>query len=504
VRLLRRKQAEERALTRATLPSAVLPEPLDDVPGLGPRAALRIADVYATVRVLVDAAASLPLHTFRRAEQGRVRHEGALAALLERPAPGVTTAGLVGSIMASLQLHGDAFVGLYRDADGRVAQLGLLAPEALEVKLEGGEVIYLLLSPNGVARLSVADVAHVRAPLPEASGLRGLSPIRACATALGLSRDLARHAASFAAKGARPAALVVLDKDVRADEATRAGLRDELRSGHAGGRAGEVIVLGGGVTDFKPMALTMQDAQFVEQRVHSAQEVARIFRVPPSMLGLPSGDSLTYSTVAEEARAFVRWSLGPWLRVIEEALSAHPELSPSTQFCQFNLDSILAAAPGERATFYESALRAGWMTVDEVRRVEDLLLTLLRSQPGLPGSAIAGELSRRKERVLAARPPREQTGQARRDDGGWRPVRAGSEIAGTAPDAPEVPTPSEPGGEEDADLGETPAATGADAVPESAGTPAGAPIGEVAVPSPLPRRGNRPPAGPDDDVEQRR
>jgi phage portal protein BeeE len=65
VRLLRRKQAEEWALTRATLPSAVLPEPLDDVPGLGPRAALRIADVYAAVRVLVDAAASLPLHTFR-------------------------------------------------------------------------------------------------------------------------------------------------------------------------------------------------------------------------------------------------------------------------------------------------------------------------------------------------------------------------------------------------------------------------------------------------------
>jgi phage portal protein BeeE len=119
-------------------------------------------------------------------------------------------------------------------------------------------------------------------------------------------------------------------RDVRADRATRDHVRDEIR-GHDGG----VIVLGGGVEDVKPLTLTMQDAEFVAQRVHSAHEVARIFRVPPSQLGLPSGDSMTYSPVAEEARAFVRWSLAPWLRAIEDALSTHAELSPSTQFVAF-------------------------------------------------------------------------------------------------------------------------------------------------------------------------
>jgi HK97 family phage portal protein len=221
-----------------------------------------MADVYAAVRVLVDAAASLPLHAWRTPD-GRVRHEGALAALLERPAPGLTTAGLVGSVMASLVLHGDAFLGLYRNPDGQVAQLGLLPPEGLEVKLEGGLVSYHLHTPQGVARLGLEDVCHVRAPLPDASGLRGLSPIRACATALGLSRDLARHAQSFASRSARPASLVVLDKAVTADDAVRAGLRDELRAGHAGASSGDAIVLGGGVSDFKPLSLSMVDAQFL-------------------------------------------------------------------------------------------------------------------------------------------------------------------------------------------------------------------------------------------------
>ncbi len=368
------RRAEARALTRATLPASMLPD--DAAPaGMSATAALRVGEVYACVRVLVDAAASLPLHTYRRTPGGRVRSEGRLDALLTRPAPGVTTSAFVGAVMASLVLHGDAFIGLYRDGDGQVAQLGLLDPHAVDVRVERGDLTYYLMTKDGVARLTERDVCHVRAALPDPSGLRGLSPIRACAQTLGLARSLAGHAARFAAASARPGALVILDKSVNADRLIRDGVRDEITDRGSG----EIIVLGGGVEDVKPLTLSMVDAEFVAQRVHSAQEVARIFRVPPSQLGLPSGDSMTYSTVAEEARAFVRWSLSPWLRVIEEAISGHPDLSPSTQYAAFNLDAVLAAAPGERATFYESAIRAGWMTVDEVRRVEDL--------PALPQEA---------------------------------------------------------------------------------------------------------------------
>jgi len=288
----------------------------------------------------------------------------------------MTTSALVGSIMASLQLHGDAFVGLYRDGAGAIAQLGLLEPSAVEVRVEEGELVYLLMTKDGVARLTERDICHVRAPLPDASGLRGLSPIRACAQTLGLARGLARHANQFTNQGGRPGLLITLDPKVKATDPT---MLDALRADVQGRESGSVIVLGGGVDQVTPLALNLVDMEFVAQRVHSAQEVARIFRVPASMLDLPAGDSLTYATVAEQARSFVRWSLGPWLRVIEEALSGHSELSPANQFVRFNLDVVLAAAPVERAQFYESALRAGWMTVAEVRRVEDL--------PNLPEEA---------------------------------------------------------------------------------------------------------------------
>jgi HK97 family phage portal protein len=359
---------ESRALTRATLPASMLSGDRDQVPTLGPHAAMRVGEVYACVRTLVDAAASLPLQAYRRTEAGHARHDGHLAQLLDRPAAWMTTSSLVGSIMASLQLHGDAFIGLYRDSGGQIAQLGLLDPTTIEVRLEAGELVYLLMTRDGVARLTSRDICHVRAPLPDGTGLRGLSPIRACAQTIGLARGLATHAAQFANSHPRPGILVTLDPKLTMDQVSRDGLREEINE-H---KSGDILILGGGITGVEAMRLSLVDVEFVAQRVHSAQEVARIFRVPAAMLDLPSGDSLTYATVAEQARSFVRWSLTPWLRAIEEAISGHRELSPATHFVRFNLDAVLAAAPVERAQFYERALADKWMTVAEVRRIEDL------------------------------------------------------------------------------------------------------------------------------------
>src|SRR5262245_43417827 len=135
-----RRKVEERALTRQTLPAVFLPEPSPAV--VGPYAATRIGDVYACVRVLADSAASLPLIAYRRTTDGRVRAGGQVQQLLDEPAPATTTTGFVGELMAHLNLWGNAYIGKFRDADGRVAQLGLLPPETVEVRLENGRVLY--------------------------------------------------------------------------------------------------------------------------------------------------------------------------------------------------------------------------------------------------------------------------------------------------------------------------------------------------------------------------
>jgi phage portal protein BeeE len=91
------------------------------------------------------------------------------------------------------------------------------------------------------------------------------------------------------------------------------------------------------------------------------------------MLGAPTGDSLTYTTVAEQARAFTTFSLQPWLTRIEEALNTHEAFLPPNHFVAFELGDLLRGNPAERASFYESGIRAGWLDTPTIRRWENLL-----------------------------------------------------------------------------------------------------------------------------------
>ncbi len=129
-----------------------------------------------------------------------------------------------------------------------------------------------------------------------------------------------------------------------------------------------------GDAEYQAIAEKMDDSQFVEQRRLAAQEIARVFRIPPHMLGAPSADSMTYSNVEQESIEFVRYSLTPWLRRIELAISDDRDLAFERQFVQFEVDGLLRAdaARAPRSTAAPSTRSQGWMSRDEVRRLEDL------------------------------------------------------------------------------------------------------------------------------------
>lgn len=361
-----RSPVEDRALTRESLPGVMLP----GAPGptVTAHAALGIADVFACVRALADTAASLPLIAYRRTDAGRERFAGRIGDLLAQPAPGATTANLVGTIVAHLNLHGNAFVAKYRDDAGRVVQLGCLPPEAVTVAIEGGEPVYTVMRLSGVSRHGSADVLHIRALSTD--GLLGLSPIRQARAALGLAQALIEHGQAVLDNGGRPSGILSARGQLTTDSAEqiRAGWQDR----HGSGKAGVAVLEGG--WDFTPLAMPLHDAQYVEQRGLSTAEVARIFRVPPWIIGAASGDSLTYSTVEGQAQAFVTFSLRPWLVTIEQALSADVDLAPASVYVEFLLDGILRSDHRTRADVYTQALHpeTGWMTRDEVRRLENL------------------------------------------------------------------------------------------------------------------------------------
>jgi HK97 family phage portal protein len=357
-----------------------LPRPDNELPLIGaypastvtPTAALAIADVWAAVRVLADAASSLPLHVYRKSGDGQERvTAGKLVELLDRPGPASSQADLVSSLVAHLAIYGAGYIGKYRER-GEIAQLGLLHPERVRPELDAGQLRFRYTPGGQPSRmLTTADVVYVKGL--SIDGLNGLSAVSQAARVLGLSDELVKHALSYFDTGAsggtaRPAGVLRLGDGASFADQDRT--KEKIK---AEARPHGILVIEGDA-EYHAIASKLDDSQFVEQRRLAAQEIARVFRIPPHMLGAPTGDSMTYATVEQESIDFVRYSLTPWLRRIELAISNDSDLAFQRQYVRFETDALLRSDAKTRAEIYHLALDplTGWMTRDEVRRLEDL------------------------------------------------------------------------------------------------------------------------------------
>ncbi|MEJ7568413.1 MAG: phage portal protein [Gaiellaceae bacterium] len=370
---LRRREGEERALPRQNLRGLMLGgTSLSGVP-VSERSALQLVDVLACVRLLAETASTLPLIAYRRRSEGRERLSGGrLADLLTHPAPALTQAALVGQLVASLATRGNGFLGKYRNGEGEIEQLGVLPAERVTVELKAGIPLYTLAHADGRQTThTTADVLHVRMPLT-LDGVLGLSPIAQAREALGLARSLGEQASALIANESAPLGILSVPSGPAQED-----LMENLRSGfemrHRGPRnAGRVAVLSGDV-QFSAISITPHDAEFVEQRRLSTAEIARLFRVPPWMIGAESGDSLTYSNTESQGRAFLTYTLAPYLTAVEQAVSNDLDLCAPPVYVEFLRDAILQADTLTRAQVYTLALDpvTGWLRRDEVRQLEN-------------------------------------------------------------------------------------------------------------------------------------
>jgi HK97 family phage portal protein len=384
--LQRRERVEDRNLSRDSLPEVMIGAPTISGLPMGERTALRLVDVLACVRLLSETASTLPLVAYRRlADEGRQRlTSGRLVDLLTRPAPAVTQANLIGAMVAALATSGNVFVGKFRDADGQVAQIGVLPPGSVTVQIIGGEPVYRYFPAFPVTTaeeqlLSVRDVLHVRLAVTDELGVLGLSPLRQAREALGLARALEVEAAAMHANNSTPLGVVSVTPGPGADDLLE-NLKQGLEARHRGaanrGRLGFIT----GEASFTAFSISPEDAQFIEQRQLSTQEICRLFRVPAWLVGAPSpaGAHMTYSNVEGQSRAFLTYSLAPYLVAIEQAISNDADLCAGATFCEFVRDAILQADSLTRAQVYQLALgsaaagQPGWMTREEVRQRENL------------------------------------------------------------------------------------------------------------------------------------
>jgi HK97 family phage portal protein len=325
-----------------------------------PESALRLSSVWACVNLLSNTISTLPLDVFRGEE------EIATPPLLISPAAGWDLTAWLWALMQSLLLRGNAY-GLITARSGprlTPAQVEPVNPDSMSVTVgSDGSITYRfkgrLLDPS--------DVWHVAAFRPAGSAV-GLSPITYAAETVGLSLAVQRFGRAYFADGATPSGILAVDQKMNNLDVQMA--RESLdRATH--GRRQPMIISGGGAGDVKWQSLSINpnESQFIDSRKLGVAEIARTFSVPPEMIGGEAGNSLTYATVEGRGLDFVRYSLSHWLVRLERAIG---DLLPRGQSVKFNVNALLRGTTLERYRAHQIALASGWLTVDEVRALEDL------------------------------------------------------------------------------------------------------------------------------------
>lgn len=349
---------------RAVTSSAITPPRNSDQPaitagaGVGDLRALQLIAVQACVRLLGDSIASLPLGVYRKS--GAVR-TAAFSQLIDAPTSALTDFEWKFQMVSSLALRGNSYqLVTARDRREYATALEPLHPDVVQVELNKatGQIMYRV---DGQV-VPTADMVHIkRFVMP--GWLEGLSPIGAAAQSIGLGIAAERYGAAYFRDSASPSAVLSSDQNMDDDQTLR--IMKTWVDTHGGRRL--PAVLSGGMK-YQPIAIAPGEAQFLETREFQRGEIAMLFGVPPHMIGDTAKSTSWGTGIEQQSIGFAQYTLRPWLTCIESALS---RLLPPDQFVQFNIDALLRGDQKARYEAYEKARWAGWLSVNEIRELED-------------------------------------------------------------------------------------------------------------------------------------
>ena len=342
------------------------------------RSAMQMTAVYACVRILSEAIAGLPLHMYRyKDEGGKEKATGhTLYHLLhDEPNPEMTSFVFRETLMTHLLLWGNAYAQIIRNGKGEVIALYPLMPNRMEVNRDANGMLYYVYQKSGddaptmegsSVILSPSEVLHV--PGLGFDGLVGYSPIAMAKNAIGLSMAAEEYGAKFYANGAAPSG-VLEHPGVLKDPAK---VRDSWNAAFGGSsNSHKVAVLEEGLK-YTPISISPNEAQFLETRKFQIDEIARIFRVPPHMVG--DLEKSSFSNIEQQSLEFVKYTLDPWVVRWEQSLS-RALLSVDEKkeyFFKFNLEGLLRGDYQSRMQGYSVGIQNGFMCPNDVRELENL------------------------------------------------------------------------------------------------------------------------------------
>lgn len=328
--------------------------------------AFQVNAIFSAVSLISDTISTLPLDAFVRADGERVAMRPR-PTWVTKPDVDTTREAFYGAIIVSLLLDGNAFVRVYTQ-NGQIVNLNVLNPAKVTIKRNGlGRVQFVVEGEK--APLTTDDIIFIPDVVRPGS-LRGVSRVEALKDNFGLAMALENYAARFFGQGATTQGIIEFPGEMTYEQAQQ--LQQSFDARHKGWRyAHKTGILYNGA-QYKATNVPNDQAQFLDSRRMAVEDVARAFNIPPNLMGLPGTTS--YASVEQNNLAWVTHCIRPIVQKIENALSVLLALSPNGQnaFLRFNIDGLLRADINSRMSAYSTGLQAGFLTINDVRRLEDL------------------------------------------------------------------------------------------------------------------------------------
>ena len=342
------------------------------------RSAMQMTAVYSCVRILAEAVAGLPLHLYKYTDDGgkeKALDHPLYRLLHDEPNPEMSSFVFRETLMTHLLLWGNAYAQVIRNGKGEVIALYPLMPNKMSVdRDENGRLYYTyyrgsdeaIKNKDFAVTLQPSDVLHI--PGLGFDGLVGYSPIAMAKNAIGMAIACEEYGAKFFANGAAPGG--VLEHPGTIKDPQR--VRESWQSTFGGsGNANKIAVLEEGMK-YTPIGISPEQAQFLETRKFQINEIARIFRVPPHMVG--DLEKSSFSNIEQQSLEFVKYTLDPWVirweQSIQRALLSQGE--KAVYFAKFNLEGLLRGDYQSRMNGYAIGRQNGWMSANDIRELENL------------------------------------------------------------------------------------------------------------------------------------
>lgn len=331
-----------------------------------------VSAVYACVSAISETIASLPLILYRRDGEGRSpAPEHSLYRVLHDQANDNQTAlEFREGMQAAVLLRGNAYARIERGFDGQVTALLPLSPDRVQVLRVGDRLAYDYTDMSGkVSRLLQSEVLHLRHRAGD-DGVLGVSPIAAAKGVVELAIAERDHGNATFKNGARLSGILKFPAKLNPEQ--RTALKTSWDTQYSGGaNSGKTAILEGGV-EYQTVSMTLEDASWIAARQMSVYEIARLFRVPPTIIG--QMENSNFSNSVELARQFVTLTLRRHLVMWEQAIASKllTEAGRKLYFAEHAVEGLLRGDSKNRSEFYAGGISSGWLLPSEARRLENL------------------------------------------------------------------------------------------------------------------------------------